>query len=442
MDTIHQGDCREEMKKFPDNSVHSIITDPPYELGFMGKKWDKKGIAYDPLVWSECLRVLRPGGHMLVFGGTRTYHRMACAIEDAGFECRDMLEWTYGSGFPKSLDISKALDKMVGAERKIIGKKISPYTPTGRNELPDYGKFNQPTNDNGYLEYPITAPATDAAKQWSGFGTALKPAHEPIGLFRKPLDGCTIAENVIKWGCGGLNIDGCRIGGTVETWPKSRSYQRHDPGEANKGTQLTGTAPSGRFPANLILDGSECVKALFPDTKTGSHKPYKQNYPGWKNSSEINTFENIGDSGSASRFFQSCPFTDDDIPALIYCAKASRAERERGLEGMPGKDTYQLNGMKTSVDGRPGRTQGERTNEPAKNFHPTVKPLSLMRYLCRLITPPNGLVLDPFVGSGTTCLAAKQEGFHYIGIELEPDYCEIARRRIASIPIRLDDFVK
>ena len=204
LNSIIHGDCLEVLMTLEDNSIDSIVTDPPYELGFMGKSWDSTGIAYNVELWKECLRVLKPGGHLLAFGGTRTYHRMACAIEDAGFEIRDCIQWLYGSGFPKSLDVSKAIDKKLGAERKTVGLK--PYTNDGSIRGNSYNK-------GGYerVQLPITAPATPEAKQWEGWGTALKPANEPIVLARKPLSEKTIAENVMKWGTGGLNIEGCRI---------------------------------------------------------------------------------------------------------------------------------------------------------------------------------------------------------------------------------------
>jgi len=335
--TLHHGNNLDILPTIPDNSIDSIVTDPPYELGFMGKKWDASGIAYSVDLWTECLRVLKPGGHLLAFGGTRTYHRMTVAIEDAGFEIRDSIHWLYGSGFPKSLDVSKAIDKAAGAEREVVGRD-------GRSANESWlGTAKRGETGFGIGEWDITAPATDAAKRWEGWGTALKPAHEPIVLARKPLDG-TVANNVLQHGTGALNIDGCRIptddrfgGGAKGTSGFADGYE-HDgwtPGNT-----------SGRWPANVIIDD-------------------------W-----------ITD-------------TEDDWPRYFYCAKPSKAERNTG----------------------------------ADNKHPTVKPLALMRYLIRLITPPDGIVLDPFAGSGTTLAAAIIEGHHPIGIELTDDYLPIIHGR-------------
>jgi site-specific DNA-methyltransferase (adenine-specific) len=409
IDTIICGDCLEEMKKLPGRSIDAIVTDPPYELAFMGKKWDASGIAYNVDMWGECLRVLKPGGHLLAFGGSRTYHRMACAIEDAGFEIRDSIHWVYGSGFPKSLSIDKALDKMAGAEREVIG--------FGTNGM---GRMNQNNAKAGYRPnpysdgidgVPITTPSTDAAKQWAGWGSALKPAHEPIVLARKPLDGCTIAENVLRWGCGGLNVDGCRIETNGEelscsiSAPFAKGLTLHK--SATPGIEREGHA-LGRFPSNLIHDGSEPVLAEFAKAGTTKSGAMKKEVPAYEGESTTGFLRGRsgpsnqhGDSGSVARFFQSCSFQEEDIPAFAYYAKAGPSERN-------------------------GST------------HPTMKPLSLMRYLCKLITPPGGTILDPFGGSGTTGIAAIKEGFHYILIEQQEEYCEIARKRIAAVPARLD----
>jgi len=365
---IIHGDCIEAMKALADNSVDSIVTDPPYELGFMGRAWDKSGIAYNPDVWREALRVLKPGGHLLAFGGTRTYHRMACAIEDAGFEIRDQIQWLYGSGFPKSLDISKAIDKAAGAD----------------------------------------------TKRWKGWGTALKPASEPVCLARKPLAEKTVAANVLKWGTGGLNISVCRIPINKETERRYDLEKRNgDPNYGIKtgGHVFRGDRPSygklthqrfakGRWPANVILD-EEAARTLDrrsgylhgAGNKSAMRQTKSKGFffpPNSRDGTNPNYYNDNG--GGASRFF--------------YCAKASRKERNAGL----GKNDYQLR----------------------RNHHPTVKPIKLMRYLCRLITPPGGLVLDPFAGSGSTGCAAVMEGFHFIGIEKEAEFIEIARARIAE----------
>jgi site-specific DNA-methyltransferase (adenine-specific) len=339
------GDCLEKIKELADNSVDSIVTDPPYGLSFMGKKWDYDVPSVE--VWAECLRVLKPGGYLLAFAGTRTQHRMAVRIEDAGFEIRDMIAWVYGSGFPKSLDVSKALDKAAGAEREAVGTKMGGTPKTGLYEA------GLGVNEGKYIS--ITAPATDAARQWQGWGTALKPALEPITVARKPLTG-TVAENVLAWGTGGLNIDGCRVA-TDDALNGSRNPSANTGSiyGVDKGGTYTQN-PAGRWPANLIHDGSEEVTVL---------------------------------AGDAARFF--------------YCAKASKRDRGEG------------------------------------NAHPTVKPTDLMRYLCRLVTPPGGVVLDPFMGSGSTGKAAKLEGFDFIGIEREAEYVEIAQARINNAKAEIQE---
>jgi site-specific DNA-methyltransferase (adenine-specific) len=388
---LHHGDCLDVLKTLADCSVDAIVTDPPYGLSFMGKRWDYDVPSED--IWRECLRVLKPGGHLLAFAGTRTQHRMAVRIEDAGFEIRDMIAWVYGSGFPKSLDVSKAIDKAAGAERKVIG-----VSTNGSGAQPNK-LSNHTTGDTGigYADgsgktFNITAPATEAAKQWEGWGTSIKPALEPITLARKPLIG-TVAANVLEHGTGGLNIDGCRVAtdpavddprlGGVGTWSSDKMAKNvYEGGYAG---DRVGSSPLGRWPANFIHDGSEDVVALFPDSK-GQQGDVRGSEP--SKTGDANCYGEFGrvpfssrnDTGSAARFF--------------YCAKASKKDR--------GDD----------------------------NKHPTVKPTDLMRYLCRLVTPPNGLVLDPFTGSGSTGKAAILEGFRFVGIEREAEYIELARARI------------
>ena len=314
MSDIIQGDALHELKFLPKNSVHAIVTDPPYELGLMGKSWDSTGIAYNVDLWKQCLRILKPGGHLLSFGGPRTYHRVACAVEDAGFEIRDSIYWVYGSGFPKSMDIGKKLE------------------------------------------------------QWEGWGTTLKPAHEPIILARKPLAEKTIIKNVLEWGTGGINIDACRV-------------------------PIKSNPTEGRFPANLIHDGSDEVLREF--AKAGTSTSMKEsrikttgtdfglmNDDSWEPPGCV--IQGYGDEGTPARFF--------------YQAKASKKERGEG------------------------------------NTHPTVKPIKLMEYLVKLVTPPGGTVLDPFAGSGTTLLAAQNLGFTYIGVELDPQYISIAKKRLGIDP--------
>jgi site-specific DNA-methyltransferase (adenine-specific) len=417
---LHHGDCLDVLKTLADCSVDAIVTDPPYGLSFMGKRWD-----YDvptEAVWVECLRVLKPGGHLLAFAGTRTQHRMAVRIEDAGFEIRDMIAWVYGSGFPKSLDVSKAIDKAAGAEREVIGMSTN-----GSGAQPN--KLNNHTTGDtgiGYADgsgktFNITAPATEAAKQWEGWGTALKPALEPITLARKPLIG-TVAANVLEHGTGGLNVDGCRIGTEGAT---KRSHQEPY-GEGGRGDQggaqnwRTGhkieDINAGRWPANFIHDGSEEVLALFPETTSGSltGQPRTENkiYGSAANTLGTPRFHE-GDSGSAARFF--------------YCAKASRDDRDEGCGALELTEA----GIKND-SGRGFSESDPMAAVMRHNPHPTVKPTDLMRYLCRLITPPGGIVLDPFTGSGSTGKAAMAEGFRFIGIEREAEYIEIARARISA----------
>lgn len=391
---ILHGDCRDVLKTFADASVDSIVTDPPYHLtsngggpggkgkdsprarsragasrgGFMGMSWDGGDVAFQPATWVEVMRVLKPGGLMLAFGGTRTYHRLVCAIEDAGFEVRDMVAWIYGGGFPKGTDKAKVPDA------------------------------------------------------WRGWNTALKPAIEPVCLARKPMDG-TLAENLAKWGTGAMWIDGCRVPLVGDDdYPQNASGDRGHGGPRGLGALCStnirpggGSAhATGRWPANVIHDGSDEVLEAFPDApgqladaSTSTSTRRDQNTYGAMRRGNAGAAAR-GDSGSASRFF--------------YCAKADRADRNAGLED-PGPQFKQ------------GRTPRDAQHvEAAKrgNHHPTVKPTDLMRYLCRLVTPPGGTVLDPFMGSGSTLKAAELEGFSAIGIELEQAYIEIARRRIAS----------
>lgn len=392
--TIIHGDCIEEMRKLDAESVDAVVCDPPYGLAFMGKEWDD----YSPAAfqawckeWStEALRVLKPGGHLLAFGGTRTYHRLASGIEDAGFEVRDCIAWVYGSGFPKSLDVSKAIDKAAGAEREDLG-------PSARHVS---GKPQQRTAGlNGSSTFAesigmgsrITAPATDAAKQWQGWGTALKPAHEPVVVARKPLAG-TVAANVQEHGTGAINVDGCRVTPTGESRERvgeaTQETRYTDRGSTNFAAKpgVRGGDPSGRWPANLVHDGSDEVLACFPDAP-GQQGALQGGEPSCPTDGIYGTFGGRrpfpvrGDAGSAARFF--------------YCAKP------------------------------PGEERGK------ENIHPTVKPVDLMRWLVRLVTPPGGTVLDPFLGSGTTALACWDEEFNCIGIERETEYVEIAKARLA-----------
>ena len=375
--TIYTGSNLDILPTLADNSVDAIVTDPPYELGFMGKSWDSTGIAYNVDLWRECLRVLKPGGHLLAFSGSRTYHRMTVAIEDAGFEIRDQMMWVYGSGFPKSHNISKAIDKAAGVE---FDKQ--PASGVGFMKSDGANGYNPTLN-----QLVRVGESTSSAKHWDGWGTALKPAHEPICLARKPLEG-TVAQNVLKWGVGGLNIDGCRVSAEGEDFSHVQDRKdltgklthHHEGGNAEALDKLKRL---GRFPANLMHDGSQQVLDLFPN--------------------------------DAARFF--------------YCPKASKSDRNDGCD-----DFEEKRESDRKIDnGVGGDNPRNRTNAPKKNFHPTVKPTELMAYLCRLITPPNGTILDPFMGSGSTGRGANREGFNFIGIELSPEYVEIAKARIKAL---------
>jgi site-specific DNA-methyltransferase (adenine-specific) len=417
------ADCIEAMKAMPDNSVDSIVTDPPYELGFMGKSWDASGVAFNVEVWQEALRVIKPGGHLIAFSGSRTYHRMAVAIEDAGFQIRDQIMWVYGSGFPKSHNISKGIDKAAGAEREVIGETIkgAQTESTGR-----YGAWGDGITP--------TAPATPAAQQWDGWGTALKPAHEPMVLARKPLEG-TVANNVLTYGVGGLNIDGTRVVadgenfdnlksrpiGKLNTRRNDETDEEFDARVGESPEQLAALAKLkelGRFPANFIHDGSDEVVALFPETNKSRSALMGKGGDDKGNSiygkyADIATVRGHDDNGgSAARFF--------------YCAKASKRDRNEGLDGFEAKRDH--DGRKDGGVG--GDNPRNRTNNAKLNHHPTVKPTSLMQYLVRLVTPPNGVVLDPFMGSGSTGKACAYEGFDFIGIDQSAEYVAIAQARI------------
>ena len=398
---IRHGDCREVLRQLPDCSIDAIVTDPPYELGFMGKAWDSTGIAYQVEVWQECLRVLKAGGHLLAFGGSRTYHRLACAIEDAGFQIRDQIMWVYGSGFPKSLNISKAIDKQFGAEREVV----STYET---HDIRNAGLMDR----KGSMTVEVTTSATAEAKQWEGWGTALKPAHEPIVMARKPLDG-TVANNVLTHGVGGINIDGCRVGRVDgdDSYAGNRTatFGTQDTLSGGDGSGGWSQNDAGRFPANFIHDGSDEVLELFPDSKAGKPRADKGRGGIWSQGNGVPCGDQYGDYGSAARFF--------------YCAKANKKDRNEGCETLPDQQWRDE-----------GAAIPERDNRlflPSKNNHPTVKPTDLMRYLCRLITPPNGTILDPFTGSGSTGKAATLEGFNFIGIEQSAEYVEIATARIS-----------
>lgn len=401
---VMQGDCRASMATLPDQSVDCVVCDPPYELGFdMGKGWDSTGIAYDVEVWKQAFRVLKPGGHLIAFGGTRTYHRMAVAIEDAGFEIRDCIQWLYGSGFPKSLDVSKALDKAAGAEREVVGSKVAGLHHGSGTTVGKFAASADNFTADGRIK--VTAPATELAKQWDGWGTALKPANEPAILARKPLEG-TVAENVTKWGVGALNIEGCRV-----PYASAEDYEQLKKGvdalKAKGGVGLGGNgstfnasdlsgandaSEAGRWPANVIFDPAAAA-ALDAQMKV--------------------------EPGEVSRFF--------------YVAKPDRGERDAGCEDLPDA----VAGVAAGPAGFVAKTVRDAGGAPhtagvqiAKNDHATVKPVTLMRHLIRLVNPRGGKVLDPFCGSGTTGCAAMVEGARFVGCELDPHHVDIAKARI------------
>lgn len=410
---IINGNSLEVLDTLEENSIDAIVTDPPYGLtsitkrfgkegsapnkygtdgsfarltkGFMGKEWDGSGIEYNVELWKKALRVLKPGGYLLAFGGTRTYHRIACAIEDAGFEIRDCIIWLYGSGMPKSHNVGLYIDKKLGCPDR--GHRIA---VANRNH-PD-GTL-EPNGEN----LPRYEGRTELGRAWAGWGTALKPAYEPIIMARKALYK-TVADNVMTYGCGGINIDECRVG--------------DEP---------------GRFPANVIHDGSDEVVAGMPNSKGSQGKPFKANdYEEKPTSTDFTRGDYLpyNDEGSVSRYF--------------YCAKASSKDRDEGLENFEKKQMYSKeSGNQFGYGNANGDNFGDRiANVVRTNIHPTVKPCALMQYLVRLVTPKGGTVLDIFNGSGSTGKAVAYENrernadYKYIGIELDKEYCEISEARI------------
>ena len=461
---IYSGDCLAAMKELPDNSIDAIVTDPPYGLsnidekvftnallkwvagqrdftpagkGFMGKTWD--AFVPPPAVWDECFRVLKPGGHILVFAGSRTIDLMGVSVRMAGFEIRDSLAWIYGQGFPKSLDISKAIDKAAGAEREVIGSR--PLTGNGKTMK---SGFHQPdgtgageTVKQEVFEY--TAPATDEAKKWQGWGTALKPAMEPIIMARKPLSEKTVATNVLKWGTGGINIGKSRVGFdtiSVHNAPTGTFAG----GEPDRGSDTNSYREHvGRYPSNIIFGHTEhCVQTSEPEAwECADGCPVKEldrqsgirpggMYPA-KRGQAVNTSfasgqetvggqRSMGDTGGASRYF--------------YQAKANKKDRNEGLDGLPEKGKVFNGKSEDSAGNAPGSVEDKFTTKPQTNFHPTVKPTDLLRYLVRMVCPTDGVVLDPFIGSGSTGKAAILEGFKIIGVETTSEYLPIIQGRI------------
>lgn len=487
---IYQGNNLDILPELQSNSVDAIVCDPPYELGFMGKSWDNSGIAYSVELWQQCLRVLKPGGHLLAFGGTRTWHRLAVAIEDAGFEIRDNIAWLYGSGFPKSLDIGKAIDKRGGKEIAWFGswlkkwreennvsqKEVATLFPSKTGNLTgcvanwELG-LNLPTaeqfslickhfdlpfesieeaertvvgtklsgianKDEGgrhtigaskAVEVEITIPSTPDAKKWDGWGTALKPAHEPIVVARKPVIG-TVAENVLRYGTGAINIDASRIGTetiSVHNAPKG-SFAG---GEPERGSDTESYREhQGRWPANIILD--EHTAKLLDEQTYG-----KITQGHWANT-KVTGFGEFG--GGKSEYFGAGRKAEEKgggASRFFYVAKASKRDRNEGLDELPEVRHSDRN----LTDGVGGDNPRNLTNQAKQNFHPTVKPTALMQYLIRLVTPDNGVVLDPFAGSGSTGKAAILEGKRFIGIELTAEYLPIIEGRLKHAYLTLDD---
>jgi site-specific DNA-methyltransferase (adenine-specific) len=487
-----KGDCLQKLKELEDNSIDSVVTDPPYEIGFMGKGWDDSGIANNPELWKEVLRVLKPGGHLLSFSHSRTYHRQAVAVEDAGFEIRDQIMWIYGSGFPKSHNIGKAVEKQSG-DVKVIGIKKGAGS-TGKSYISNNEEYVDGEKGVFKKEYD----EIEINNEWEGWGTALKPAHEPIVMARKPFKG-TVADNVLEWGTGGINVDGCRIGyedtPNPATNPKYRheqNYKMPEKGQESKGAVSFSSSNNdvnteGRFPANIIFECTcenpkvvadkydirtyndykntfqsyeendkekgkyeikdvETTKVIHTDPncpcyildeQSGTTKSSKRGAHNNKKTEHTNTYtppqamyssnNTHGDTGGASRFF--------------YCPKASKKDRNEGcddLENAVGDYTnIASKRLKCNTCGKWGiATDHCKCEEPdwiqpeTKNIHPTVKPTDLMAYLVRLVTPKGGVVLDPFMGSGSTGKACVREGMNFIGIEREEEYMEIAKTRI------------
>ncbi|KYC67187.1 DNA-methyltransferase [Heyndrickxia coagulans] len=386
--TILKGDCRDKLKELPDNSVDSIVTDPPYGLskepdifevltkwmngepydhghgGFMGKTWDS--FVPHPDIWREVYRVLKPGGHSLVFAGTRTQDLMTIALRLAGFEVRDVIEWLYFSGFPKSMDVSKAFDRRAGVEREVIGQKWAERYPNGPggNSFTVGGEVDGTRTAANTL---LTAPATELAKKWGGWGTALKPAHEPIIVVRKPLEG-TVCDNVERWGTGAINVDGCRIGDGYDRASGGLRKAKHAENEPSFSLAMNQDKRpmGGRFPANIVTTESDAFWSKYCDVTA----------------------------------------TQGNVTPQELSKKASKRDRNSDWRG---------------------------EEIASQNSHPTVKPTELMAWLVSLVTPPGGTVLDPFAGSGSTLVAAKREGFGFIGIEREPEYVEIIEVRTGEV---------
>ena len=515
---LYQGNMLDMLEIIEPETIDSIVTDPPYELNFMNKGWDNSGIAFQPDTWKKCYEALKPGGYLLAFGGSRTFHRIACAIEDAGFEIRDTIMWLYGSGFPKSMDISKQLDKRNGRN---VNKDFMNYLINNRKkknlstiQVAELGGWYGSTNHGGSVsnwekganiptkeqykklktildldnsfddfiniseaereiinnrnvpstsyftnynekietttkKFNDTLPSTDLAKQWQGWGTALKPSFEPIIVARKPFKG-SLVDNVIEYGVGGINIDECRVGFSANE-PDNRVGKQDIQKGASKNPFATGISDydnttykaNSRFPANTILTYDETdfdeVCGGFPYTKSNYEEPNdKHSFKGNKNAFKWGFKNRVGsgfnDSGSASRYFMNCKYTrkDEDFRRYIYTPKASKKDRDEGLDTFNQEKVN--DGRQTPIDNAFQRGETLR-----KNIHPTVKPTDLMQYLIRLVSPDGATILDPFNGSGSTGKAVMYENYErnkdykYIGIELTEEYLPISKARIEYV---------
>jgi DNA modification methylase len=424
------GDCLDKLKELDDNSVDSIVTDPPYGLsaaknsgksskgGFMGKEWDYDVPSQE--IWEECMRVLKPGGHLLSFAGSRTYHRMAVRIEDAGFEIRDQIMWVYGSGFPKSMNVGMKVDEKLGNEREVVGKKGG-KVDFSKSKKGDTSFYETAWNDKDYIDLEVTK----GNSEWEGWGTALKPAHEPIVMARKPLSEKTVVDNVLEWGTGGINIDDSRIQHdepvkTTTRTEKGDTWNEKNSGLRNNPSNMASADPNGRFPANIIFD-EEAGKIL--DEQSGitsqGHWPKGKTKGFGEFGGGESSYEGVGpkdkEKGGASRFF--------------YCPKTSKTDRNEGLDDFEEKSRSDANKMMGKSGNFKTGSGNDRTTE-FKNNHPTVKPTDLMLYLIRLVTPKGGTTLDPFMGSGSSGKAAVRGGFDFVGVEREEEYMKIAKARI------------
>lgn len=454
---VYHGNCLDELKNLPDNSIDAIVTDPPYGLGnsdpdyimsalkmwiegdrehipagkgFMGKQWD--AFVPPPAVWDECFRVLKPGGHILVFAGTRTQDLMGLSVRMAGFEIRDSISWIYGSGFPKSLDISKALDKMAGAEREVLGRNPnSRENATKENTLYESGTV-------GKTDF-ITAPATDDAKKWDGWGTALKPAHEPIVVGRKPLSEKNVSLNVLKWGVGGINIDASRIGRAENdvsvAGARTATFGTQETVSGGDGSGGWEQNSAGRFPSNLIFGHTEdCVEIGVLEESYAINKTEEWTGFGQKERPDYESSEQKV-STVLYECVDGCPVKElegqiEGVSRFFYVAKANKKDRNEGLDGLNEKGKVYNGKSDESANNAPGSVEDKFTTKPQANHHPTVKPTSLMEYLIELVCPVGGVVLDPFTGSGSTGKAAIRKGMKFVGIEMTDEYLPIIKGRL------------